>query len=82
AERGITSDRPEALGQGDPDAVLEPSGPLADISTDDIGDLLGGGNVTMVAEEQNAEWQPEDDGQDGGEDSAEDDGETEEEEDN
>ena len=82
AERGITSDRPEALGQGDPDAVLEPSGPLADISTDDIGELLGGGNVTMVAAEQNAEWQPEDDGQDGGEDSAEDDGETEEEEDN
>lgn len=83
AERGITPDRPEALGagdQGDPVAVLEPSGPLADISREDIGELLGGGNVTMVAAEQNADWPPEDDGQDGGEDGAEDDGETDEEE--
>ena len=83
SERGIVSDRPEALeagGQGGPVAVLEPSGALEDLSTDDIGELLGGGTVTMAAPEsaeRSLEWSPEDDGEDDGVDDDEDDDEEE-----
>ena len=80
AERGISPDRPAALeagDQGDPVAVLESSGALADLSTEDIGELLGG-NVTMVAAEQNLDGPQEDNEEDEGED----DGEIDEEEDN
>ena len=83
AERGIASERTEAMeagGSGEPVAVLEPSGALEDLSSDDIGELLGGGTVTMAnpeMAEQSPSWPEADDGEDDGEEHGENDDEEE-----
>ena len=54
SERGIAPNRTEGVesdGQGQAIAVLEPSAELENLSPEDIGELLGGGTVTMVAPE-------------------------------
>ena len=69
SERGISSNRIAALGAGvqdQPDGVIEASDALENLSPDDIGELLGGGTVTMAASDstdQGAEWLEEDDGE-------------------
>ena len=54
SERGIAAIRTEAAesdDQSQPDEAVEPSGALENLSSDDIGELLGGGTVVMAAPE-------------------------------
>ena len=54
SERGIAAIRTEASESGDqsePVEAVEPSGALENLSSDDIGELLGGDNVIMAAPE-------------------------------
>ena len=70
AERGIVASLPEALGaggQGLSAAVVDASGSLEDLSTEDIGELLGGGAVAVAPAgpvEDGLDW-PEQDEADG-----------------
>ena len=62
AERGIASNRPGALENGGQlAAIVGPSGALDNLSPDDIGELLGGGTITMAdPAEAGLEWAEED----------------------
>ena len=70
AERGIVVSLPEALGEGGQGlsaAVVDASGSLEDLSTEDIGELLGGGAVAVAPAgpvEDGLDW-PEQDEADG-----------------
>jgi DNA-directed RNA polymerase subunit alpha len=65
-ERGLTTDPNESSNvgdQGQPVAVLDSSNELQNLSPDDIGELLGGGTITMAAPELTEEdlnWSEED----------------------
>ena len=78
SERGIAPTRTEASeadDQGEPaEAMLVPDSPLENLSPEDIGELLGGGTVTMAEPElteENPDWPGEDD-EHGGDDEQED----------
>ena len=56
SERGIATNRADGMEADLPSTIVEATAALEDLSPEDIGELLGGGGATMIAE---AEGKPE-----------------------